>query len=746
MVAVTSASFNFPLAVLRMAPSGALQWLGVAVAAVAVLAIAYFSYRRTLPELTRPQRWTLQTLRSVALLLLLFMLLEPVLHRRDEKVIPPGVLVLTDGSRSMRLRNEEGQSRLEAAHRLEQAATEGLRRRNGRPRIFFARGARRVWPENGEGEDDGTNLEALLLSGAQRHLADNLQAILLLSDGVDTDRDRPSIAGLRVPVYTVAVGDSSSSGDLRVDRVRYPTLAYRGERIEIDAEAVIDASEAGRTWALLEGGGKTDSLLVQWPAGGGRVPLRFTVRADSLGMLRRSLRLVPLPQEALVENNRMEVALQVRKQRLHLVLIGARPGWDFHFLFRRFARDKRFLMEAVYLRRDQWILAGTDSLWTPPADLAHARGVDAWILASLDDLDRIAASAPGIEASVRRGAGLLTLFSKPRRKRPPVLSAGARALLPVVLQPGARWVEGEHRVEVTAAGMAHPILDLPAEVGSAPSRLEAMPPLWEAVHGVSVKQDSDLLLQLRGDDGVLPLLAVGRHGKGVVASWSAAPLWSWSFWRLGERENEDVYFALTGNLLFYLAEGGHRTRLRLVLPRPVVAVGEDALVRAVVLDSRMQPDRHHDLWLEWRADDGTPVDSTAQATGRRLMKVDASTEGGRSLRLPALPPGPYHFRIALEEKGGRIVSPWKSLEIDPYSVEYRHPQPDPVALGEIARMTGGRRLAEDELAEWAARLTLQETTRVEPRRIPVWASLGLFAVLIGLLSAEWALRRRWGMV
>ena len=743
---MTSSWIFLPSALLKLSPSSLVGWVAVAVLALAGIFVAVFAYTRTLPELSPSRRWILTTLRGAVLALLLFMLLQPVLIRTRSETVLPGVLLLVDVSKSMGLKNDAGVTRLEEARRLTASVAGSLKKRNSKVEVFVERGARRVWPEGAHPPGDGTNLPALLLSGAQRHLKDNLQAILLFSDGVSTDRELPSLAGLSTVVYTVAVGDSSAGGDLRLDRVHYPPLAFRGEKIEIDAETVVEDARPGHGVALLMGGARVDSVSFSWPAGGGRFSLRFTVATDSLGLLRRSLRLRPLLGEALLENNEVELALQVRKERLHVMLVEGRPSWDFHFLRRRFAKDPRFLVEGVYRKKGGFGFAASDSAWTPPATLQEAKGVDVWVMASLDDLAGILPLAPGIEASVNAGAGMLTIFGEPRRRTLGPVPQRARELLPLVVEAGARWVDGEHRVELTATGISHPILDFPPAVGSAASRLSAMPPLWEAVHGVHPKADADVLLQLRGGDATTPLLVLSRFGKGITASWTAAPLWSWSYWRLGGQDNEDVYFALTGNLFFYLAEGGERTRLRLILPRSVVAAGEDLLVRGVVLDSRLQPDESSDLWLEWRKDDIVPGDSTAVATGRALMEEDPSTAGSRWLELPALPPGSYLFRVALEEHGGRIVSPWRSLLVDPYSVEYRRPRVDAAALSQIARAQGGRRIEAPDLERWAAQLPLKEKTRVQTRRLPLWASLVLFLPLILLLSLEWGLRRRWGLI
>src|SRR5512132_556491 len=89
-------------------------WLAVILAA-AVGAIAYVEYRRPLSPLTRAQRALLAGLRVLALAALVLFLFRPI------AMLPPAgsrdavVPILIDTSRSMRLADADGQTRLAKA-------------------------------------------------------------------------------------------------------------------------------------------------------------------------------------------------------------------------------------------------------------------------------------------------------------------------------------------------------------------------------------------------------------------------------------------------------------------------------------------------------------------------------------------------------------------------------------------------------------------------------------------------------
>src|SRR3954471_10099885 len=92
-------------------------WLAVILAA-AVGAVAYVEYRRPLSPLTRGQRGLLAALRVLALGALVLFVFRPI------AVLPPAssrdalVPVLVDVSRSMRLADADGQTRLARASAL----------------------------------------------------------------------------------------------------------------------------------------------------------------------------------------------------------------------------------------------------------------------------------------------------------------------------------------------------------------------------------------------------------------------------------------------------------------------------------------------------------------------------------------------------------------------------------------------------------------------------------------------------
>jgi hypothetical protein len=74
--------------------------------------------------------------------------------------------------------------------------------------------------------------------------------------------------------------------------------------------------------------------------------------------------------------------------------------------------------------------------------------------------------------------------------------------------------------------------------------------------------------------------------------------------------------------------------------------------------------------------------------------------------------------------------------------------PDHDQLKKIAASTGGKYVSrgDDLLKEIEGYAQKAEKRFVEETRFPMWATPFVMAIVLGLLSSEWYLRRRWGLM
>src|SRR5690606_2309341 len=83
--------------------------------AIIILAgYAYYVYRYTIPQIAPAKKILLVALRSLALILILFIIFEPIITAAEKIILEPVNLIFIDNSRSIKI--EDGTNRIETVN------------------------------------------------------------------------------------------------------------------------------------------------------------------------------------------------------------------------------------------------------------------------------------------------------------------------------------------------------------------------------------------------------------------------------------------------------------------------------------------------------------------------------------------------------------------------------------------------------------------------------------------------------
>src|SRR4051794_23357556 len=200
-------------------------WLAILLAA-AIGAVAYLEYRRPLSPLTPGQRGVLAGLRVLALSALVLFLFRPI------AVLPPTssrdaiVPVIVDVSRSMRLADADGQTRLARANGLLKGELGTTLASRFKTEIFAAGDGLTPGKIDGFAADARrTDLAGALDSVRERYRGQRIAGIVVLSDGGDTGAGQAGGAGRAgpaggagpdsggPPVFAVGIGSPDGPRD-----------------------------------------------------------------------------------------------------------------------------------------------------------------------------------------------------------------------------------------------------------------------------------------------------------------------------------------------------------------------------------------------------------------------------------------------------------------------------------------------------------------------------------------------------
>jgi len=674
---------------------------------------------------------------------LLLIVLNPQALIPNQRADKPKLVVLLDTSASMWTRDVAGRSRLEMASQtlqdpatlatLNHEFTLDLRRFDHDTRAAEA-GAFTTNVAPG----DATDIGAALMSAISELGELKSQAgVLLISDGRATTPGAPDAAQLAlarsVPLWTWCLGGPVPRRDLWIETASSEALAFGGAEVDLTA-TLREVGYPDRSFKvdLLKDDQLVDTKeILPDTNGAGRVS--FRVKAPESGEQRYVFRVPPQPEEADVANNERAVFLRSVGAKVRVLVAEGQPHWETKFLVQSLKRDPHVDLTAVYrlnAQRNVGVVSATGNETRVEKDLfprtaAEMNAFDVIILGRGVE----AFFDPDTEAMLtdfvsRRGGSLIFARGKPYDGRFQPLAK----FEPVAWGDGAA---GAVRLRVTEAGRDNPMFDLGSS-GSLDELLARLPALDEARVTLGGKPLAVVLASSENQDGPV-LLAYQRYGQGKTLGLNASGLWRWAFRESGQEESEIAYQRFWVSLLQWLLSGSQFL--------PGADVSMISARRYYTDDQPMQF-----LIATRNLDRGIYQPRLVIGNGQKTVEVEPRARG-ESFVAEAGPFAPGTYRVTLRNNVGQPAEVSQSVEVVSASIEKRELSADPALMRELAETSGGAVVEARDVARMPDVVKRREAVRqLSHRQEAVWDRWWILAVLLGLLGAEWWLRRQEGLL
>jgi uncharacterized membrane protein len=744
---------------------GSLPWWLIALAAVAAAALLVLQYVQLRQRLAFGQALFLFSLRACVYGVLLFFLLGPALIEKRETKLRRPLTVLVDSSQSMnfpantKLQSgaKPGQSRLDLVKAKLAAGQAPLIQSLDRDydlRLYrFGATMEPIAPAalaELMAKDHGTRLVETLQAVAKD--ASVQSGIVVFSDGI-TNGERQTLDGLPpfpVPVFTVGLGEVEGFIDLRIAEIKAPEFAFRGREIKLDL-TVRASGLKGKTVPLYFNRGRnlitSRSVAIDDDPFEHKLTLSFT--PSELGTHSFSLNLPVQPGEQISQNNHKEFKIDVQRDKLRVLTLSGAPSWNYRFLRMALKQDPLIdLVSFVFLRTP------TDSVDVPdsrlslipfPIDDIFLDELKNFDVVVLDDFSHRSYFNPVYLERVRdfvRDGGGLAMFGGVRGFDSGGYGESAlKEALPVELDGKGTYQNGGNlRPALTAAGKAHPITRLLPDPRSNEEAWGKMPPLT-AYNQVRAARGETLVTASGDGAGALPLLTVGRFGKGRTLALMSDEAWRWNFIAAGNRETPQNHLKLIRQSVRWLAQEPSFEQVQ-IRPIPLSKPGEKTAIKLRVLKDDFTPAPQASVQLRILGPDGEPTISAASAQGEDGEFVGEYTpvkEGAYRVEAEATLAGKT---LGKDRAGFSVAYPYGEADDG---------RPRVNLLKQIAQTSQGEYFSindwnETSLEKIAAKLEKHAPTSItEQRQTKLWSTLWPFAMILAFLSVEWWMRRKWGL-
>lgn len=722
------------------------------------------------------RRWlALVALRSTSALLLLLIMLRPTLVTTETHKQPGSLVMLADSSRSMRIDDTIGDiSRWQTLKQMLDASQSELAELadSWDLKLYeFDQEIRPVKINEGQAalaeEPDGPQsaLGSALDDVLQREAQQRIVAVLLMSDGAQrafAPRDIPPqtvarrLAIDQIPLYTFTFGKPALGlqSDLRVNDLLVSDVIFA----ETPASVQVTLGADGYTnqtvtvqliWETPEGEMEVvDARQVLLENNKRKIPMTLSHTPLTPGEYKVTVQVESPEGELATANNRQSTFVTVLKGGVNVLYlagssrVGGGPGIEPRFVRSALAphADINLRYDLLNYRRKQ--ISIREQLREGKYDVYLLGNVDA---RALDKL-----SWRKIADDVDRGAGLAMLGGFHSFGPGGFRGTPLENVLPIVMGMAERQNFGEpprqdmhlpgpiRFTPVKLGGEIHPILQVESDK-QASFDWTKLPTLAGAnrLERAKVKPNAQVIAET-ADARHWPLMVTGAWGSGRTAALAIDTTWRWHMEGLA-----DVQRRFWRQLVLWLARKDDT----------------DAEAVWVRLDGRRYQ-RGSRIEFSFGANDpqqgplsdiayevqvGKPDGSVATVRPRpRGKKMMGSFEDTQQA-------GDYRVVVAASQAGNVLGTAEARFTVPDRDMELDQPAAEPTLMASLANLTaevGGTGLAPEEFPTLLEKLKTRVKDYEEEitRKRTLWDTWPMLLTLVAVLSGEWYLRKRWGLV
>jgi len=743
-----------------------------------------------------PYKLGLAALRTSLVLLTVFMLSEAVLS--VERTGLPYFVVMVDDSASQKVADQYDDPKLKAAaddlaraagrnETSRWAVGEGLLRRDGgkllreiqkqnRARLYLVSDAAQLLAEIDTPEAVAPALSKLggvepsrpqtRLGAAVRQVLTELRgappsAILLLTDGQTTDGEgllkAAELAARKgVPLFPVGLGSPEPARDLELTELLVDDVVFADDVVRFQAKLLARGFAGQEVVVRLRerppgapaesaAGREVETIRVAAPPDGQPLRVEVSHRPRQTGEVVYTLEVEPKPRELQAGNNRIERTVNVRKEKLKVLLVDSEPRYEYRYLKNFLERQEETIDLSVVLLSSDPEYSDQDrtALPTFPTSKGDLFAFDVVLLGDTDPSFLTTVQMQNLlEFVSEKGGGLLfiagDLYNPLAYRGTPL-----ELLLPIELaearNPSAvGQAVAAFRPELTAEGRTNPIFRFSDDEAQSARMWRNLPELFWYIEAPRKKPLAQVLAEhptQTGSDGKLPIILYQFVGSGKSMFNAMDDTWRWRF-RVGDSPFFARYWVQT---IRFLA----RSKL----------IGQK---QAEVQTDRRRYQRDQPVRVSVRF----PNPALAPAGGEVGVQVERRGQGPRRLALRATPGARNVFEGALPqapegEYEVRLLPPpaldgpaaTARFRVDPPAGELENTRMNQPELTRAAALTKGAFYTPATVGSLAADLPKPQKVPLDTDPpIPLWNTWPVLALFLALAASEWLLRKRKQMV
>lgn len=680
--------------------------------------ISYLTYYRNIfTSADKPFSWPvwlMAAIRALFISIVAFLLLSPVVKTIFREVQKPVIIVAADNSQSILLNKDSNYYKTTYKQQLDQVVNELKDKYDVRTYTF-----------SGEVSDKfnlnykGTTTN---LSGLYSYLYDafynrNIGAVVTLTDGIYNEGADPEVTAekFKAPFYTVALGDTSARRDVIIRDVQYNKIAYSGNIMPVKVLLKASGYPGSDVHVTISHAGSTLSdQMVHISGKSFYQELDAKVEAKGVGMQRYHIEVTHLPGEVSTANNAYDIFVDVLESKRKILLIAQSPEPDMSALKNSIERNSSFEVE-TYLY-SEFIKKGYD-----------AKRLSNYQLAILHQLP--GKGEPATQLITALGTAGVSVW----------YILGSNSNIPAfnTLDAGLQIAQSGNRMNEVSGTLNNgfSLFTLTNDIGPL---LAKWPPLLAPFGSYNVADRQNILMMQKvGKVSTdMPLMMFSHKGQQKIGILTGEGIWRWFLAEYADTQDFRMMDELTGKIIQYLSVKSDSRQFRVRAAKNIFLEDEHVTFTGEVYNESFEPVKNAVITLALRNEKGKVYNYTFVPSGDAYV-LDAGI----------LPAGNYTY-TAVTHVGSKPFTLSGELVVRKSELEAVNTVADHRLLARIAHQQDGQMIYPADLTRLPQliekRDDIKPVSYLQNELKDLLHFKWLFFVLLGLISAEWFMRKYFG--
>ena len=572
-----------------------------------------------------------------------------------------------------------------------------------------------------------------------------LAGVFLITDGANNSGSQPrDVAALLaqegVPLYIYGIGITSPR-DIIVGNIFAPDVSFARDEVPVTVRVRSQGlKDQTAKLKLTLGGTLVDEREIVFTGDGEMVvAMKFTPPVPGEFELMASID--PRDDETVKDNNARSQHLKVIDSKIKVLLIDQSPRWEFRYLQAMMSRDRRVDLKCLLLEGDLSIARGTNSLYLDqfPAKKDDLFKYDLVIFGDVDPKKMPVTQLENLSELVSRFGGSFVMVAGKKYTPGGYRRTVLEKMLPVEFDATGVEVLGEVlsekpiRLELTTAGRANQMMRLSDKEEESVALWKDLPPVYWVAKVSRPKPAAEVLLvdpdpTKESRFGKMPVIALQQYGLGQVMYVGTDNTWRW-------RKNVgDLYYTtIWGQIAQRMSIQrlmGLSKRTQITTDRQNYMTGDRVSIYARLYTSGYEPVQEPAVKGVYGLRSGGSA-KQSELVLRQIPEQPGLFRGD----FIAQAPGQYQFFVEQD-----LNSPLEFNVTEP-KFELGETAMNETMLRDLAATTGGAFFREEDLFKLPETISRKTEKVRSPMEVELWSSPLYFLLLLGVVTAEWILRK-----